>query len=700
MHSPFMQNSPWFASQAWKPGLAPTYSGALFDIGYFGLPTLAGLPTGTYRVRFTPYDGDHSPQYYAGKATLATADPVTVTVGAVTPGIDVELQAQSKLTGVVTNTGGVRLPNVDVQVFDSGGATVRADATDGAGRYAVTGLAPGQYRLRFSDADGVYTTQFYSGAATLETATPVTVSTGATTTADVQLHSLLGSIAGTVTGPGGSPAADVDVYVVSLALNTGHTATTDADGHYAVTGLAAGSYFVQFASGDGEYFLDVTRDDVPVASDTTARVDAQLQLGGKVSGTVTNAAGAAVPHLSVLLRDGAGQIAGSGFTDGAGHYDSAPVPPGSYAVEFGSLSDTDYLHQWYNGRDPGDTHDLVTVTAGVTTPEIDAVLQRGASVSGTVTDAAGVPLGGVQVRADTATASGVREAWTDTGGRYRLPGLAPGTYKIVFAGTGTGDGRYIPQYYGAASYGAATLTVAAGVDLTGVDAHLQLAGRITGDVTDLGGTPVAGIQVEALDATGDIVSWTTSDVDGHYAVGSLPAGSYRVHFTDDAFGGTYEDQYYDGVFLLSAAKPVTVAAGATVVGIGAYLGGHGQSPPSAGTGGKPGLGGASTVDAKGRLVLSLRCPGAKPCAGTLRLTAKTTTKVKGHKKVTTVTVGSAKYTVAAKGLVRIRVQLTSAGRRLLKSVKGRLRTTLTFAITPGKDTLSQSLTLRAAKKHR
>lgn len=40
------------ASQAWQPGLAPTYSGALFDIGYFGLPTLAGLPTGTYSFFF------------------------------------------------------------------------------------------------------------------------------------------------------------------------------------------------------------------------------------------------------------------------------------------------------------------------------------------------------------------------------------------------------------------------------------------------------------------------------------------------------------------------------------------------------------------------------------------------------------------------------------------------------------------------
>jgi len=40
------------ATQAWQPGLTATYTGPLMAIPYFGLPTLAGLPAGSYTFYF------------------------------------------------------------------------------------------------------------------------------------------------------------------------------------------------------------------------------------------------------------------------------------------------------------------------------------------------------------------------------------------------------------------------------------------------------------------------------------------------------------------------------------------------------------------------------------------------------------------------------------------------------------------------
>ena len=66
------------ARQLWLPGLQPSYSGPLFDIAYFGLPTLDGLPPGTYGFYFG-FDGDANGQLDTGsavyEATVVTIDP-------------------------------------------------------------------------------------------------------------------------------------------------------------------------------------------------------------------------------------------------------------------------------------------------------------------------------------------------------------------------------------------------------------------------------------------------------------------------------------------------------------------------------------------------------------------------------------------------------------------------------------------------
>jgi hypothetical protein len=68
------------------------------------------------------------------------------------------------------------------------------------------------------------------------------------------------------------------------------------------------------------------------------------------------------------------------------------------------------------------------------------------------------------------------------------------------------------------------------------------------------------------------------------------------------------------------------------------------------------------------LPVVLSCTFA-PCAGTVTLTGSVTTKVKGHKKTTSVTLASAKYTTLAPGTgVELELVLTAKGRKTLAHV--------------------------------
>jgi len=89
-------------------------------------------------------------------------------------------------------------------------------------------------------------------------------------------QAVYGSIIGTVTDPQGNAVAGAKVTVTSITKNTSEEATTNDSGNYSVIHLIPDTYKVHVeASGFKAY-------DVPsviVQVDTTARVDAQLQVG-------------------------------------------------------------------------------------------------------------------------------------------------------------------------------------------------------------------------------------------------------------------------------------------------------------------------------------------------------------------------------------------------------------------------------------
>ena len=135
------------------------------------------------------------------------------------------------------------------------------------------------------------------------------------------------------------------------------------------------------------------------------------------------------------------------------------------------------------------------------------------SITGTVTDDLGQPVGGVFVSESSFTAS----AYTEADGTYLLTGFAAGSEVTVTASDGSGRFRE-------ASSGP---VVASGLEAVVVDFVLQPypTSGVTGLVTDATGAPVDGVSVQLLEFFG---LGTTTGPDGRFTIASpfLPEGTF------------------------------------------------------------------------------------------------------------------------------------------------------------------------------
>jgi PKD repeat protein len=105
-------------------------------------------------------------------------------------------------------------------------------------------------------------------------------------------------------------------------------------------------------------------------------------------------------------------------------------------------------------------------------------------------------------------------------------------------------------------------------------------------------------------------------------------------------------------------------------------------------------GGTLTADAKGIVTVTVSClTGKASCSGTLTLKSASAIAAKSTKKKV-LTLGTARYSVAAGKSVSVKVRLTGGARKALKKLKT-IKITLTAA---GASTSSATATLKAAKR--
>ena len=154
-----------------------------------GVYTLSALPTGSYHVGFADcasgpdYAGTYVTQFYNSKATLASANPITVTAGTTTSGINAAMVTHGEITGTVTDSAThAPLAGICVYVYDSSGSLVAGVLTDSNGAYVSPRFYAGSYQVGFFNCGAsTYTSQYYNDQATQASADPVTVTDGTTT---------------------------------------------------------------------------------------------------------------------------------------------------------------------------------------------------------------------------------------------------------------------------------------------------------------------------------------------------------------------------------------------------------------------------------------------------------------------------------------------------------------------------------------
>ncbi|MCL5445014.1 MAG: carboxypeptidase regulatory-like domain-containing protein, partial [Actinobacteria bacterium] len=279
-----------------SPGSFPATS---TTTGTHGTYSLTFSANGYYVVEFSTgcgNTGNYLNQWYEGAATEASATAVGVGDGSTTTGIDATLATGGSITGTVTNSSDAPVSGICVYVYSSNGYYVGNTKTGTGGTYSVIRLATGTYTVEFTGgcgSAGSYLNQWYKGASSQASATSVSVSAGSPTTEINVALAAGGSITGTVTNSSGTGLSGICVDVSSSSGYAGpaFTPTTGTSGAYSVTGLATGTYTVEFSTGCGNTgnYLDqwykgassqASATSVSVtAGSTTSGVDATLATG-------------------------------------------------------------------------------------------------------------------------------------------------------------------------------------------------------------------------------------------------------------------------------------------------------------------------------------------------------------------------------------------------------------------------------------
>ncbi|MFZ4857789.1 MAG: carboxypeptidase regulatory-like domain-containing protein [Desulfuromonadaceae bacterium] len=556
-----------------------------------GSYTITGLPTGSYKLEFSGGSTGYISQWYNNKTSQALADAVTVTAGAATSDINATLILGGTITGKVSNTEGTGISGVSVQVYDATSGYPNSASSLSDGSYTIAGLLTGSYKLHFGGSG--YLNQWYSSKTLQVLADTVSVTAGGATSG-IDATLVLGStIAGKVSDTAGTGLAGVSVRVYDAVSGYplyNNSASSQSDGSYTITGLPTGSYKLQFSRGSTGYishwYNDKTSqtlaDAVTVtAGATTSGINATLILGGTISGKVSNSAGGNIAGVSVQAYDAtSGSSYNSASSQSDGSYTITGLPTGSYKLQFSGGSNG-YLSQWYNNNTSQALADAVSVTAGAATSVINATLILGGTISGKISNSAGVGIAGVDVSAyDAVSGSYISYGSSQLDGSYTITGLPTGSYKLQFSG---GSNGYLSQWYNNKTSQALAdaVTVTAGATTNDINATLILGGTISGKVSNLAGAGIAGILIQvgysesvscssvtSCTAIGTVYR-VSSQSDGSYSITGLPTGSYKLQFGGDKTG--YISQWYNNNTSQTLADSVTVSAGITTTGINATM---------------------------------------------------------------------------------------------------------------------------------
>lgn len=552
------------------------------------------IAAGTYRLFVYDCNGSADAPRWAG-AYRGGADhpddttPVTVSAGSVTAA-DVVAPRAATVSGRVTYDDGTPVARTCVRVHGRSDAQyVPSAMTRSDGTYDVNGVGPGPRKVHFGDCEGAGASygQWYAGADSYAAATPLDVRPATRTDSIGGTLRRYASMTGRVIDDTGSPVVGAQVSLQSSSGGgfTSFGARTDSDGRWRIDHVRPSGYFVYVGRGaPGEHDDLVPRYFPGVASSSSATavfvtegvdapgVDVVLPHGGRVSGRVTGPDGQPLEGAcAAALAVGSGSAA-SALTGSDGRYTIRGVEKGAYYVHVTRCRAGNWAPQWYGTtQDRRPTAEGLMVELGGEQPNVDVQLEPGATVTGRAVDVNGQPIAGLCVTAYGG--GGQEDASTDPQGRYTIVGLPTSSGYYVF----WRDCRaavYATQYTGGGSFAetAQALQLTAGTTTTVPDTVLQIAGSISGRITDARtGLRVGLACAYALDPERRLLGgYGMSDGEGAYRITGLRPGPWVVQYVDCG-ANVAVPEYWNDTLVFQDAERVSVGAGAVRSGVDAAV---------------------------------------------------------------------------------------------------------------------------------
>jgi protocatechuate 3,4-dioxygenase beta subunit len=400
--------------------------------------------------------------------------------------------------------------------------------------------------------------------------------------------------------PGEIGIAGVTVTLKDSDGNSVATTVTGPDGRYYFTDVLPGSYTVEVTppagytvtSGPESEGADISRTIVVNAGDVVTNVDFGYDspdlftISNRVwydidGDNAVDPGEYGIGGVTVNLLDADGNIIATVVTNPDGTFSFSGVPNGAYTIQIG---DANNLLGDYQGTSPvAFAGELAVLVAGADVSGVNFGYNQPGAIGDTIwSDANGdgvqdpgeLGIAGVTVELfydadgdgqfDANVDTLIATAVTDAGGNYLFTGLPAGDYFVVvtppvgYTQTGDPDGMMD-------SLTAVSLTPAAASFLNAdfgyqSDEDLpDISGSVWNDLNwngaNDGEPPLAGVTVALLDANGNVVATTVTDVSGNYTFFDVPPGDYTVAVTD-------LHNVLDGYQLTSGLDTIPVTVGA------------------------------------------------------------------------------------------------------------------------------------------
>jgi hypothetical protein len=309
---------------------------------------------------------------------------------------------------------------------------------------------------------------------------------------------------------------------------------------------------------------------------------------GSITGAVSAEGGPIAGEVEVCAKSVLDEnIFKCAWVDGSGPYVITELPAGKYKVGFWPTGN--YVTRFWEGGLTWNEATAVPVAAGLPTPDIEAVLEVGATISGAVTAAAtGAPVGEVEACAILTELE--RCAKANAAGQYVIDGLVEGTWNVYFDAQEANVDVVSPQ-------SPTTVMVGPKQNVGPVDAALIPGGQIAGTVRLAGtGAPVGGVLVCATMASSSTpLTCLRTPSSGAYRFTRVWPGSFKVVFSpepkelfdpehqeeaeaierEEAAAGygpdSYPTEWWGGQSTFAAAVPIEITPPAIVNNIDASL---------------------------------------------------------------------------------------------------------------------------------